>query len=105
MFDFRKIRLGYDPVGSIVKVILEDSPPRCAIVLDTRDNVLLQKVRIRIMNRHCDLRYRRLVFCLTEQDTVVKVKVKVNVKTTTGTTRLSGTTRPSRTVYLKSTKC
>ena len=57
-----------EPIRDIVKRILQDSPPRCAIVMDTRDNELLQKVRTRIARTHCDLRYRRVIFCLTNQD-------------------------------------
>ena len=57
-----------EPIRDIVKRILQDSPPRCAIVIDTRDNELLQKVRTRIARTHCDLRYRRVIFCLTDQD-------------------------------------
>ena len=53
------------PIRDIVKRILEKLPTRCAIVLDIRDNERLQKVRRRIANSHVDLRYRRIVFCLT----------------------------------------
>ena len=55
-------------IRDIVKHILETSPLRCAIVLDTRDNALMQKVRARLATTHCDLRYKRIVFCLTDQD-------------------------------------
>jgi hypothetical protein len=55
------------PIRDIVKHILEDSPPRCAIILDTRDNEFLRKVRTRIARTQCDLRYKRVVFCLTDQ--------------------------------------
>jgi hypothetical protein len=57
-----------EPIRDIVKRIMEESPPRCAIVLDTRNNALLQKVRTRIARTQCDLRYRRVIFCLTDQD-------------------------------------
>jgi len=55
-------------IRDIVKTILEKAPPKCAIVLDTRDNLLMQKVRTRIANAQCDLRYRRVVFCLTDRE-------------------------------------
>lgn len=57
------------PIRDIVKTILETSPPRCAIVIDTRENELMQKVRTRIAGQECDLRYRRVVFCLTTHTT------------------------------------
>jgi vacuolar-type H+-ATPase subunit F/Vma7 len=53
-------------IRDIVKQVLETSPPRCAIVLDTRNNEILQKVRTRIARTHCDLRYRRVIFCVTD---------------------------------------
>ena len=56
------------PIRDIVKRILENLPPRCAIILDIRDNELLTKVRNRIANTHCDLRYRRVVFCLMDKE-------------------------------------
>jgi hypothetical protein len=56
------------PIRDLVKRILEKLPPRCAVVLDIRDNIRLQKVRRRIANSHVDLRYRRVVFCLTNQE-------------------------------------
>ena len=55
------------PIRDIVTRILDHLPPRCAIVLDIRDNELLQKVRNRIANTHCDLKYRRVVFCLVDR--------------------------------------
>lgn len=64
--DFR--RQGTAPIREIVKSILEKTPPRCAIVLDTRDNELVQKVRSRIAGKDCDLRYRRVIFCLADQE-------------------------------------
>jgi hypothetical protein len=58
------------PIREIVKSILEATPPRCAILLNTRENEQLgQKIRTRIMNMMCDLRYRRVIFCLTDQET------------------------------------
>jgi hypothetical protein len=56
------------PIRDIVKRILEASPHRCVILLDTRDNELIQKVRARIASKHCDLRYRRIICCLVDQD-------------------------------------
>jgi hypothetical protein len=56
------------PIRDIVKQILEKAPSRCAIILDTRDNTLIQKVRTRIANAQCDLRFRRVVFCLADQE-------------------------------------
>ena len=56
------------PIRDIVKHILEKTPPRCAIILDTRDNALMQKVRERIANAQCYLRFRRVVFCLTDRE-------------------------------------
>jgi hypothetical protein len=55
-------------IRDIVTQILERTPPRCAIILDTRDNALMQKVRKRIANKHCDLRSRRVVFCLADRE-------------------------------------
>jgi hypothetical protein len=66
--DFRNTPVA--PIRDIVKSILEKTPPRCAILLDTRDNELQQKVRNRISGKHCDLRYRRVIFCLTVDGTV-----------------------------------
>ena len=57
-----------DTIRDIANRILYQLPPRCAIVLDIRDNELLTKVRKRIANTHCDLRYRRVVFCLTDME-------------------------------------
>ena len=56
------------PIRDIVAEIMEKSPPRCAIVLDMRDNELMQKVRARIAGKQCDLRYRRVIFCLTDAE-------------------------------------
>ena len=56
------------PIRDIVRSILEKAPPRCAIILDIRDNVLMQKVRTRIANAQCDLQYRRVMFCLTDRE-------------------------------------
>jgi hypothetical protein len=56
------------PIRDIVNQILETSPPRCAVILDTRDNELFQKVRARIAAKHCDLRYRRIICCLVDQE-------------------------------------
>jgi hypothetical protein len=53
-------------IRELVKAILETSPPRSAILLDIRDNELMQKVRSRIIRKSCDLRYRRVIFCLTD---------------------------------------
>jgi hypothetical protein len=69
VIDLSNIRTGNDPIRDIVQCIMETSPPRCAIILDTRENIVLQKVRTRIINMHCDLRFRRVVFCLTNQET------------------------------------
>jgi hypothetical protein len=57
-----------EPIRDSVKYILDLCPPRCAILLDTRDNHLMLKVRNRLAKTQCDLRYRRVVFCLTDQD-------------------------------------
>jgi hypothetical protein len=57
------------PIRDIVKKILETAPPRCAILIDTRDNELMQKVRKRIATTECDLRYRRVIFCLSNEVT------------------------------------
>jgi len=51
-----------------VQQIFQDLPARCAVILDIRDNAKLQKVRARIATKHCDLRYRRLLFCLNDPD-------------------------------------
>jgi hypothetical protein len=56
------------PIRDVVNTILVTSPPRCAIIIDTRNNDLMKKVRARIANTHCDLRYRRIIFCLTNQN-------------------------------------
>jgi hypothetical protein len=56
------------PIRDLVKRILEQLPPRCAVVLDIRDNIRLQKVRHRIAHAHVDLRYRRVVFCLANHE-------------------------------------
>ena len=55
-------------IRDTVQQILQDSPARCAILLDARDNVRLQKVRARIAAKHCDLRYRRIIYCLLDRD-------------------------------------
>ena len=55
------------PIREIVQRIL-DLPPRCAVVLDLRDNELLQKVRTRLSRTHCHLFTRKVVFCLTDQE-------------------------------------
>ena len=68
VFEERRPNDDAEPIRDIVKRILVTSPPRCAIVLDTRENELLQKVRTRIARTHCDLRYRRVIFCLTDHD-------------------------------------
>ena len=66
ILDLRKQREA--PIRYIVKHILESAPPRCAIILDIRDNDFMQKVRTRISNTHCDLRFRRVVFCLVKRE-------------------------------------
>jgi hypothetical protein len=55
-------------IRDLVKYIMETAPARCAILLDTRDDEIMQKVRSRLMSRQCDLRYRRIVFCLTDEE-------------------------------------
>lgn len=55
-------------IRDTVEYMLDNSPPRCAIVLDIRDNIPMQKVRARIQRKHCDLRYKRVIFCLTDQE-------------------------------------
>jgi hypothetical protein len=55
------------PIREIVRNILEDSPPRCAILIDIRDNELMHKVRTRISRTQCDLRYKRIIFCIADQ--------------------------------------
>jgi hypothetical protein len=65
--DMRNTRTG--TVRDIVKNIMEATPPRCAIILDTRDNELMRKVRTRISNTRRDLHYRRVVFCLVDSRT------------------------------------
>jgi hypothetical protein len=65
VYDFRNHAEA--PIRDIVKEVMETSPPRCAILLDLCDNALMQKVRTRLANKQCDLRYRRIVFCLTDQ--------------------------------------
>jgi hypothetical protein len=62
--DLRNVHIS--PIRDIVKSILETSPPRSAIILDTRDNELMQKVRKRIIGKTCDLRFRRVVFCIVD---------------------------------------
>jgi len=56
------------PVRDMVNDILLYSPVRCALILDIRDNELLQKVRMRIARKRCDLRFRRVIFCLVDHD-------------------------------------
>jgi len=56
------------PIREVIKTILETSPPRCAILLDVRDNERMQKVCARIAGRSCDLRYRRVIFCFTDTE-------------------------------------
>ena len=56
------------PIRDIVKYILDKSPRRCALVLDLDDNPLAQKVRSRLLKTRCNLRYRRVVFCLTDHE-------------------------------------
>ena len=69
VMDLRKIRTGNDSIRDVVELIMEKSPPRCAIILDTRDHPFMQKVRTRLSHTHCDLRFRRVVFCLSSQET------------------------------------
>jgi hypothetical protein len=57
-----------ETIRDVVKSILTTSPPRCAMILDIRDNELLRKVRTRIARTHCDLRYRRVIFCITDYE-------------------------------------
>ena len=52
-------------IRDLVTTILQKTPPRCAILLDVRDHGFLQKVRARIAGKCCDLRFRRVIFCLT----------------------------------------
>jgi hypothetical protein len=59
-----------DNIRDLVKWVLEKTPPRCAYIVDTRNNIFMQKVRTRIMNIHCDLNYRRVVFCLADHETI-----------------------------------
>jgi hypothetical protein len=54
------------PIRDIVKDIFDKTPPRCAILIDTRDNTCMQKVRKRIAGMTCDLHYRRVLFCLVD---------------------------------------
>jgi hypothetical protein len=69
VFDMRTVnKTDHRPIRDIVKYILEASPPRCAIVLDLCANELAKKVRTRLMNTQCNLRYRRVVFCLTDHE-------------------------------------
>jgi hypothetical protein len=69
VFDMRTVNnTERRPIRDIVKYILEASPHRCAIVLDLCNNELAKKVRTRLMNTQCNLRYRRVVFCLTDQE-------------------------------------
>ena len=56
------------PIREMIKTILETSPPRCAILLDVRDNERMQKVCTRIAGKSCDLRYRRVIFCFTDTE-------------------------------------
>jgi hypothetical protein len=67
LFDFRSKTPA--PIRDIVKDILEKTPPRCAILIDTRDSTLMKKVRKRIVGMTCDLHYRRVVFCLVDTTT------------------------------------
>lgn len=53
------------PVRDTVKRILETSPVRCAIILD---HTRMQKVCSRISATRCDLRYRRVIFCITNTE-------------------------------------
>lgn len=69
VIDFRNVRIGNEPIRNIVNRIMEQSPPRCAILLDARHDEFSAKVRKRIANMHCDLRFHRVVFCLTNQET------------------------------------
>ena len=64
-------------IRDLVSWMLEKTPPRCAYIVDTRDNIFMQKVRSRIMNIQCDLRYKRVVFCLTDQETISGICIKV----------------------------
>ena len=57
------------PVRDIVNYFLDATPPRCAIVLDICDNELASKVRARIRRKRCDLRFKRVVFCLSDHET------------------------------------
>ena len=67
VLDLRKPCYRSKPIRDLVKLIHE-TPPRCAIILDTRGNELMQKVRTRIANATCDLRFLRVVFCLTDRE-------------------------------------
>lgn len=63
---------GYAPGNTIrdmVQYVMEKTPPRCAIVLDIRDNEFMKAVRSRIAHKYYDLRYRRSIFCLTDRPT------------------------------------
>lgn len=51
-----------------VDSILENSPARCAFILETREDSFMQQIRSRIMHKYCDLRYKRVVFCLVAPD-------------------------------------
>lgn len=67
VLDFREPSYRNKTIRDLVKLIRE-TPARCAIILDTRDNELMQKVCTRIANEHCDLRFKRVVFCLTDRE-------------------------------------
>jgi hypothetical protein len=69
VIDFRNVRVGNEPIRNIVNRIMDHSPPRCAILLDARTDEFSAKIRKRIANMHCDLRFRRVVFCLANQET------------------------------------
>jgi hypothetical protein len=69
VMNLRDIQTKNDTIRDTVEYIMEHSPPRCAIILDTRDHPFVQKVRTRISHTHCDLRFRRVIFCLTAQET------------------------------------
>ena len=69
--------LNVDNIRDVVNSILETSPPRCAFIVDCRENHFMQQVRSRIMHKYCDLRYKRVVFCLTDQETVSGTCIQV----------------------------
>jgi hypothetical protein len=84
------------PVRDLVNYFLDTTPPRCAIVLDMCDNELARKVRARIMKKRCDLRFKRVVFCLSDHETGSPNSIQVPGSRNDKSRRLQYTTEQHR---------